>query len=148
MTSTVAATSPVETGLREDVLTLPDALAQSVTVLAPALSGGFITYLAAVKAGGATPLSFALATVVCLLIGGVVSGFARTIRSAGSLYTYTIHGLDTLKPGQHVDVKAVADDGRTVNFTTRARVDNETEIGYLRHGGILPLVLRDLIAKT
>ena len=93
MTSTVAATSPVETGLREDVLTLPDALAQSVTVLAPALSGGFITYLAAVKAGGATPLSFALATVVCLLIGGVVSGFARTIRSAGSLYTYTIHGL-------------------------------------------------------
>ena len=93
MTSTVAATSPVETGLRQDVLTLPDALAQSVTVLAPALSGGFITYLAAVKAGGATPLSFALATVVCLLIGGVVSGFARTIRSAGSLYTYTIHGL-------------------------------------------------------
>src|SRR5438046_2280150 len=61
---------------------------------------------------------------------------------------YTIHGLNTLKPGQHVEVKVVADDGRTVSFTTRARVDNETEIGYLHHGGILPLVLRELIAKT
>ena len=60
---------------------------------------------------------------------------------------FTIHGLDSLKPGQKVDVRAVTDDGREITFTTRARVDNETEIGYMHNGGILPLVLRQLIAK-
>ncbi|TMF39871.1 MAG: aconitate hydratase, partial [Chloroflexi bacterium] len=60
---------------------------------------------------------------------------------------YTIHGLNTLKPGQQVEVRAAADDGTTVSFITRARVDNETEIGYMHHGGILPLVLRELIDK-
>ena len=60
---------------------------------------------------------------------------------------FTIRGLEALKPGQLVEVQAVADDGRTINFSARARVDNETEIGYLHHGGILPLVLRQLIAK-
>ena len=60
---------------------------------------------------------------------------------------YTIHGLDTIKPGQLVQVEAVADDGKATRFSTRCRVDNETEVGYLYHGGILPLVLRELIAK-
>ncbi len=74
-------------------LTLLDTIAQSVTVMAPSMSGGFITYLAAVKAGGATPLAFLLAMLACLLIGGVVSKFALDLRSAGSLYTYVTHGL-------------------------------------------------------
>lgn len=74
-------------------LTLLDTIAQSVTVMAPSMSGGFITYLAAVKAGGATPLAFLLATLACLLIGGVVSKFALDLCSAGSLYTYVTHGL-------------------------------------------------------
>ncbi len=60
---------------------------------------------------------------------------------------FTIRGLDSLKPGQLVDVHAVGDDGRETSFSARARVDNETEIGYLHHGGILPLVLRELIAR-
>ena len=30
-------------------------------------------------------------------------------------------------------------------FTTRARVDNDTEMGYMHNGGILPLVLRQLM---
>src|SRR5438876_8603741 len=60
---------------------------------------------------------------------------------------FTIVGLEAIKPGQLVEVKAVSDDGRITNFTTRARVDNETEIEYLHHGGILPLVLRQLIER-
>src|SRR5919204_453695 len=60
---------------------------------------------------------------------------------------YTVRGLDALKPGQLVEVRAVADDGPEITFHARARVDNETEIGYLHHGGILPLVLRQLMAK-
>jgi aconitate hydratase len=60
----------------------------------------------------------------------------------------TIRGLETIKPGQLVEVEAAGDDGKVTRFSTRARVDNETEVKYLHHGGILPLVLRDLIAAT
>ncbi|HYM96897.1 MAG TPA: aconitate hydratase AcnA [Candidatus Sulfotelmatobacter sp.] len=60
--------------------------------------------------------------------------------------SYSIRGLQGIKPGQKVEVDAVADDGKSKRFTTVARVDNETEVGYLHHGGILPLVLRELIA--
>ncbi|TME42669.1 MAG: aconitate hydratase AcnA [Chloroflexi bacterium] len=60
---------------------------------------------------------------------------------------YTIRGLEGIKPGQDFEIAAASDDGRVKRFTTRARVDNEIEVGYLRHGGILPLVLRELIAK-
>lgn len=84
---------PQERVLRGGQLTLVDTIAQSVTVMAPAMSGGFITYLAAVKSGGATPLAFLLATVACLLIGGVISKFALDLHSAGSLYTYVTSGL-------------------------------------------------------
>ena len=61
---------------------------------------------------------------------------------------YTIHGLETIKPGQQVEVEAQGDDGQVKRFKTHARVDNETEVEYLHHGGILPLVLRELIAKN
>jgi aconitate hydratase len=61
---------------------------------------------------------------------------------------FTIRGLERIKPGQRVEVDALSDDGRVSSFTTRARVDNETEVRYLHHGGILPLVLRELIAKN
>jgi len=60
---------------------------------------------------------------------------------------FTIRGLDSIKPAQQFEVEAATDDGEIKRFTTRARVDNETEVGYLHHGGILPLVLRELIAK-
>ncbi len=61
---------------------------------------------------------------------------------------YSIQGLDAIKPGQKVEVEAVDDDGHVKRFTTHARVDNDTEVGYLHHGGILPLVLRELIARN
>jgi aconitate hydratase len=60
---------------------------------------------------------------------------------------FTIRGLESIKPGQSFEVEAVGDDRKVKKFTTRGRVDNATEVGYLHHGGILPLVLRDLIAK-
>ena len=74
-------------------LSLPDVIAQSVTVIAPGMSGAFLTYLAATKAGGATPLAFVLAMLGALAVGSVVSEFGRTMPSAGSLYTYTTAGL-------------------------------------------------------
>ena len=60
--------------------------------------------------------------------------------------SFTIRGLDGLAPAQPVDVIAVTEDGKSTTFTTRARVDNDTEIGYMHNGGILPLVLRELMS--
>jgi aconitate hydratase len=60
---------------------------------------------------------------------------------------YTIRGLDAINPGQEFDVVAVADDGKQTSFHARARVDNQTEVRYLHNGGILPLVLRQLMGK-
>ncbi len=60
---------------------------------------------------------------------------------------FAIRGIDAIKPGQTVEVVATADDGKTTTFKTHARVDNDTEVGYMHHGGVLPLVLRELIAE-
>ncbi len=59
---------------------------------------------------------------------------------------YTIRGLQAgLRPGQMLEVEAHGDRGvRT--FRVHARLDNETDVEYLRHGGILPMVLRHLMA--
>ena len=59
---------------------------------------------------------------------------------------FTIKGIEAIKPGQQVDVEALSDDGRTVSFKTHARADNDTEVVYLHNGGVLPLVLRELIS--
>jgi aconitate hydratase len=61
---------------------------------------------------------------------------------------FTIKGIDAIKPGQQVEVNAAGDDGKEITFKTHARVDNQTEVGYLHHGGILPLVLRELIGTA
>src|SRR5579884_1244566 len=90
---TTEATPATGDRLKPDAISFPEPLAQSVSVMAPAMSGAFITYLAALKAGGATPLAFLLAAGGCLLVGGVVSRFALRLPSAGSLYTYTVDGL-------------------------------------------------------
>jgi aconitate hydratase len=61
---------------------------------------------------------------------------------------FAIKGIDTIKPGQEVEVAAAGDDGKETIFLTHARVDNQTEVGYLHHGGILPQVLRQLIGTA
>jgi aconitate hydratase len=61
--------------------------------------------------------------------------------------SFTIKGIDAIKPGQQVEVEAASDDGKKKAFKTHARVDNDTEVGYLHHGGILPLVLRELVSR-
>ena len=58
---------------------------------------------------------------------------------------FSIMGVaDALEPRQELAVRAVDPDGAVTEFKVTARVDNETEVEYLRHDGILPLVLREL----
>ncbi|MGQ0576356.1 MAG: APC family permease, partial [Pseudonocardia sp.] len=46
------------------------------------------------KAGGATPLAYVLGTVAMLAVGGTVAMFARSLSSAGSMYTYITRGAN------------------------------------------------------
>ena len=71
--------------------------------------------------------------------------------TAGSLgldgtETFSIAVDDRLQPRQEVAVTATKEDGTATEFACTARVDTPIEIDYLRHGGILPMVLRNMAA--
>jgi len=60
--------------------------------------------------------------------------------------TYSIGGIAAgLRPGQTLTVRA-QEGGTTRQFEVIARVDTPEEVEYIKHGGILPYVLRQLIA--
>ena len=62
---------------------------------------------------------------------------------------FTIRGIaGGVAPHQRLTVEATADDGRLTEFEVLARVDSPADAEYLRHGGILPLVLRRMIAAA
>jgi aconitate hydratase len=62
---------------------------------------------------------------------------------------FTIRGIaGGVAPHQHLTVLAAADDGSETRFEVLARVDSPADAEYLRHGGILPLVLRRMIAAA
>ncbi|MGF1473547.1 MAG: aconitate hydratase AcnA [Rubrobacteraceae bacterium] len=59
--------------------------------------------------------------------------------------TFDIQGISGLEPGSEVTVKATGEDGEEKEFTTIARVDSPVEVEYLKNGGILHTVLRELL---
>jgi aconitate hydratase A / 2-methylisocitrate dehydratase len=62
---------------------------------------------------------------------------------------YELRGLPAAV-GSSTNVQATAfkPDGKTTKFELRARIDTLQEVEYYRNGGILPYVLRQLIAST
>jgi len=58
--------------------------------------------------------------------------------------TYDIEVGDDLHPRGEVLVRATRSDRSVVEFTATARADTPIEIEYLRHGGILHMVLRSM----
>src|SRR5438128_388246 len=72
----------------------------------------------------------------------------RTLGLSGT-DAFTIRGLRSgLEPGQRVEVEATGEDGTSRRFTVISRLDNATDVEYLRHGGVLPFVLRQLMARS
>ncbi|MDB4967050.1 MAG: acnA [Myxococcales bacterium] len=60
---------------------------------------------------------------------------------------FDIAGIaQNLSPGRKLEVKARATDGSEKKFTVLLRIDTPNEVDYYKHGGILPFVLRQLIA--
>jgi aconitase A len=45
-------------------------------------------------------------------------------------------------------LKITRKDGKIENVSVRCRIDTPIEIDYYQHGGILPFVLRQLVAKA
>jgi len=62
---------------------------------------------------------------------------------------YDIVGLGAnLKPQQDLTLRLTRGDGKVEDVPVRCRIDTPIEIDYYRHGGILPYVLRQLVAKA
>jgi aconitate hydratase len=73
---------------------------------------------------------------------------ARTLKLSGT-ETFDVIGLDAnLKPQQDLTLKITRQDGAVENIAVRCRIDTPIEIDYYQHGGILPYVLRLLVAKA
>ncbi|TMF11501.1 MAG: aconitate hydratase AcnA [Chloroflexi bacterium] len=75
----------------------------------------------------------------------------ESLRSLGLSGTeaFTIRGLVAgLQPGQRIEVEAAGASGAPKRFTVVCRLDNQTDVEYLRHGGVLPMVLRQVMAPA
>src|SRR5438876_7301811 len=63
--------------------------------------------------------------------------------------TYDVAGLGpNLKPQQDLTLRITRANGSVENLHVRCRIDTPIEIDYYRHGGILPYVLRQLVAAA
>ena len=51
-----------------------------------------------------------------------------------------------IKPQQDLVLKITRKSGEVLNVPVRCRIDTPIEIDYYQHGGILPYVLRQLVA--
>jgi len=62
------------------------------------------------------------------------------------LEVFNVRGLDAgIRPGMTVDVEAVRDGGSAVRFGAIVRIDGAAEVEYHLSGGVLNLVLRQMI---
>ena len=75
-------------GLRREVLSPMETLAQSVSTMAPTTTPAATIPLVCALAGNATWLAYALATGAVLLVAWCIGRYARYSASPGSLYTY------------------------------------------------------------
>ncbi len=83
---------------------------------------------------GVLPLQFAKGTTKDTL------GFDGT-------ETFTIRGIDSIKPKEEMTVEFTRKDGATGTFNALCRIDTKDELDYYRNGGILHNVLRHLNNK-
>src|ERR1700739_3735423 len=74
-------------------LRLWDAIAISVSVIAPGMAMLLNVSGVSGVAGGSTPMAFLLGGVACLALAFVVIGFTRRMASAGYAYTYASRSL-------------------------------------------------------
>ncbi len=63
--------------------------------------------------------------------------------------TFSILGVDSeMQPRQELILEITRKDGSVEQVPVLSRIDSPVEVEYYRHGGILPYVLRDILAKA
>ena len=73
---------------------------------------------------------------------------AQTLQLDGT-ETYDVVGLTAaIKPQQDLMLKITRKNGAVENVPVRCRIDTPIEIDYYQHGGILPYVLRQIVAQN
>ncbi|MEN9662748.1 MAG: aconitate hydratase AcnA [Verrucomicrobiota bacterium] len=73
---------------------------------------------------------------------------AQTLKLDGS-ETYDVVGLTAdIKPQQDLTLRITRQGGAVENVEVRCRIDTPIEIDYYQHGGILPYVLRQIVAAN
>jgi len=61
--------------------------------------------------------------------------------------TYDVLGVENVRPGGELTVRVTPDSGAAKDVRVRVRIDTPDELAYYQNGGILPYVLRQLLAK-
>lgn len=62
---------------------------------------------------------------------------------------FSILGVDgAMEPRQEYTLEITREDGSVEQVSVLSRIDTPVEVDYYRHGGILPYVLRDILAKA
>jgi aconitate hydratase len=73
---------------------------------------------------------------------------AQTLKLDGT-ESFDVLGLNpSLKPQQDLTLRITARDSSTRDVPVTCRIDTPIEIDYYQHGGILPYVLRQLVAQA
>jgi aconitate hydratase len=73
---------------------------------------------------------------------------AQTLKLDGS-ETYDVVGLNSkIQPQQDLALRITRADGKSEEVPVTCRIDTPIEIDYYQHGGILPFVLRQLVANA
>jgi aconitate hydratase len=79
---------------------------------------------------------------------GFVAGESREVLGLNGHEVYDITGIAAgLVPGGRVTVRARGEDDKTTVFEAVVRLNSPVEVEYLKHGGILPRVLRMFLEK-
>ena len=73
----------------------------------------------------------------------VINGIRRGIKTTA--YPSRTEGAAGVTPGQDVEVEARREDGTALTFRAMLRVDEAAEVEYLRAGGVLRFVLRQIL---
>ena len=73
---------------------------------------------------------------------------AQTLKLDGH-EKFDVLGLSpSLRPQQDLTLRITRRDGAVEDVPVRCRIDTPIEIDYYQHGGILPYVLRQIVARS
>ena len=81
----------------------------------------------------------------CQFIG---SDSAQSLGITGEEKIDVVGVTETLKPQQNLTMRIHRKDGTTASVRVLLRIDTPIEVDYYKHGGILPFVLRELLAAA